>query len=145
MIDVVEITTSVGYNHLRKETLSEGETKNFVAKNILLNIKEVFEVYRGVPLERRFELMKFVNEESYHILDHVGYKYPQASSKGVSKRIKSQLPVINNQGSDEFDFLLNGDIHIEYRDDGDYSEDIMKILNRLITFSNEVFDASMRQ
>ena len=42
LVDVIEIITSIGFNHLNKATMTEKETKNFVAKNILQNIKEVF-------------------------------------------------------------------------------------------------------
>ena len=73
--------------------------------------------------------MKFINEESFRIFDHVGRKYPQTRSKGVSKRIKSKIPVINNRDSNDFDFLIRNSINIQYRDDGDYSEDIMKVIN----------------
>jgi hypothetical protein len=50
LVDVIEITTSIGYNHLNRETLTEKEVKNFVAKNILENVKRVFEEYGGLPL-----------------------------------------------------------------------------------------------
>jgi uncharacterized protein with HEPN domain len=100
LVDVIEITTSIGYNHLNKTTLTEKETKSFVAKNVLQNIKEVFEDYKDLPLEMRFRLMKFVNAESYQIFDHIARKYPQTSSKGVSKRIKAKVPVIDNRESD---------------------------------------------
>ena len=40
LIDVIEIVTSIGFNHLNRGTLSEKETKNFVAKNVLENVKE---------------------------------------------------------------------------------------------------------
>jgi hypothetical protein len=103
----------------------------------------VFEDYQQLPLEERFELMKFINQESYLILDHIASKYPQTRSKGVSKRIKSRVPVINNRESNEFNFLLRNNLQITYREDEDYSEDIMRIINRLITFSNEVYDKNM--
>ena len=80
--------------------------------------------------------MNFINEESYKIFDHIAKKYPQTSSKGVSKRIKSKINLINNRDSDEYDFLFRNKIKFSYREDGDYSEDIMKIINKLITFSN---------
>lgn len=53
------------------------------------------------------------------------------------------MPVIDNRESNDFDFLLRNNIHIHYREDGDYSEDIMRIINKLITFSNEVYDPNM--
>jgi uncharacterized protein with HEPN domain len=57
LVDVVEITTSIGFNHLNKGTLTEKETKNFVAKNVLENIKKVFENFGEFPLDIRFRLM----------------------------------------------------------------------------------------
>ena len=51
--------------------------------------------------------------------------------------------MINNRDSDEYDFLLINSLQITYKEDGDYSEDIMKIINKLISFSNEVFDEDM--
>jgi uncharacterized protein with HEPN domain len=115
LVDIIEIITSIGFNHLSKETLTEKETKNFVSKNILHNLKEMFENYSEIPLEKRYNLIKFVNEESYQIFGHIAHKYPQTSSKGVSKRIKSKVQVIDNRESDEFDFLLRNNIHIQYR------------------------------
>lgn len=101
------------------------------------------EGYKGIPLSKRFDLTKFFNQESYQIFDHIAKKYPQTSSKGVSKRIKSKVQMIDNRESDEFDFLFRNGIHISYREDGDYSEDIMKIINKLIGFSTDVFDQRM--
>ena len=87
--------------------------------------------------------MEFLNQETYQIFSHIDRKYPQTSRKGVSKRIKSRIPVINNRDSNEFDFLLRNKIFIKYKQDGDYSEDIMKIVNKLTTFSTDVFDSQM--
>lgn len=91
-------------------------------------------------MENRFHLMKFVDEESYQIFDHIAQKYPQTSSKGVSMRIKSRVPFIDNRESDEFDFLFRNNIQLDYRADGDYSEDIMQIINKLVSFSTEVYE-----
>ena len=74
-----------------------------------------------MPMDIRFRLMKFLNEEAFHVLSHIDKKYPQTSRKGVSKRIKSRIPVINNRDSNEFDFLLKNKIFIKYKEDGDYS------------------------
>ena len=52
-----------------------------------------------MPFEMRFKLMEFLNQETYHIFSHIDRKYPQTSRKGVSKRIKSRIPVINNRDS----------------------------------------------
>ena len=39
LVDLVEITTSVAFNLLQEKRLSSVEVKNFVAKNLLHNIK----------------------------------------------------------------------------------------------------------
>lgn len=84
--------------------------------------------------------MKFVNLESLKIFDHIMNKYPQNSGSRASKRVKSHIPKIDNRESDEFDFLRNNGINIKYRENGDYSEDIMRVINKLISFSTETFD-----
>lgn len=116
------------------------EVKNFTVKNILLNIKEMFEKYDQLSLENRVEVMKFVNIEAREIFDHIMYKYPQNSGSSATKRLKSRIPKIDNRESDEFDFLRNNGIDILWRESGDYSEDVMKVINKLISFSAETFD-----
>lgn len=84
--------------------------------------------------------MKFVNIESLKIFDHTMNKYPQNSGNRASKRVKSRIPKIDNRESDEYDFLRCNGINIKYKDNGDYSDDIMKVINKLISFSTETFD-----
>ncbi len=67
-------------------------------------------------------------------------KYPQNSGNRASKRVKNKIPKIDNRENDEFDFLRNNGINIQYKENGDYSQDIMKTVNKLISFSTETFD-----
>ena len=39
--------------------------------------------------------------------------------------------------------MFRNNIEIKYREDADYSEDIMKIVNKLISFTNEVYNQNM--
>ena len=66
-------------------------------------------------------------------------KYPQTGSKGASRRIKSKIHKIDNRESDEYDFLSKNGVKINYRRSGDYSEEIMKVLNRLVSFASDSF------
>jgi hypothetical protein len=84
--------------------------------------------------------MSFVNTEIHKIFTKISYKYPQNGLMGVSKRLKSQVHKVDNRESDEFDFLYCHKINITYREDGDYSEDIMKVINKLISVTADVFD-----
>lgn len=58
---MIEIVTSIAFNQFKKKELTLNETKNYTAKNIMLNVKELFEKYNNLSLENRVELMKFVN------------------------------------------------------------------------------------
>ena len=115
LIGVIEVITSIAFNYYKKDELNEKEVKNYTAKNILLNLKELFEKYDELSLENRIELMKFINIESLKIFDHIMLKYPQSSGNRASKRIKSKIPKVDNRESDEFDFLKNNGINIVYR------------------------------
>lgn len=61
----------------------------------------------------------------------------------MSKRIKSKVQKIDNRESVEYDFLVKQNLNIVYREDGDYSEDIMKIINKLISYTSEPYDPRM--
>ncbi len=61
LIDLVEIICSVTIGEIRRGHFGNEEGKNFAAKNMLLNVKEMFEEFEGMPLGQRFKVMKFVN------------------------------------------------------------------------------------
>lgn len=61
LIDLIELTCSVSLGELKRERFGNEEVKNFAAKNILLNVKEMFEGLEAMPLAQRFQIMKFVN------------------------------------------------------------------------------------
>jgi hypothetical protein len=121
LVDLIEITCSISFNHLKRRTLAEKETKNWAAKNILFNVKDMFEGLNALPLTQRFQIMKFVNSETQRIIEGVILKYPQSSSKGASRRVKKRVPLIDNREDDQYDFLHRHGITIPYRKSGDYS------------------------
>jgi hypothetical protein len=43
MVNMIEVITSASFNLLNEKSLTDGEAKNYTAKNILLNIKEFME------------------------------------------------------------------------------------------------------
>ena len=84
--------------------------------------------------------MEFVNCEGQLIFEHVAHRYPQSGVQGTSRRIKNYVQKIDNRESVDYDFLLSHNISITYREDGDYSMEIMQVLNKLIGFSGEFFN-----
>ena len=99
----------------------------------------MFEAVGALPLEHRYEIMRFVNESTLKIMENSILKYPQTGSKGASRRVKSKINKIDNRESDEYDFLRKHGIKINYRRSGDYSEEIMKVLNKLVSFASDNF------
>lgn len=45
LVDVIEIITSIAFNYFKRDDLNLSEVKNYTAKNILLNVKDLFERY----------------------------------------------------------------------------------------------------
>ena len=139
LVDLVEITTSISFNMLKTERLSEQEMKNFAAKNILQNVKQLYDKIQTLTLDQRYSITTFINSEMHKVMEHIAQKYPQAARRGVTKRIRLHIPIIDDRESHEYDFLVNEGLTIKYREDEDYSQCIMKVLNRLVSFAGETF------
>lgn len=84
--------------------------------------------------------MKYVNAEMQEIMKSVILKYPQTSSKGASRRIKNKIRRTDNRDDDHYDFLYRNGLTIPYRKSADYSQDILKVLNKLISASTDPFN-----
>ena len=59
-------------------------------------------------------------------------KYPQTNTKGASNKLKAFIKKISNRENDQYDLLRNNGISIHYNNNGDYSSDIMNVINRII-------------
>lgn len=64
-------------------------------------------------------------------------KYPQTNTKGASHKLKDFIKPISNRENDQYDFLLNNGISISYNPNGDYSSDIMHVINKILEFPQE--------
>lgn len=51
----------------------------------------------------------------------------------------NKIGKVNIRDSDEYDFLYKNNIKVEYNKKGDYSEYIMKVINRLIASTSDIF------
>jgi hypothetical protein len=109
------------------------EGKAFAAKNILLNIKETCEAvkkYMNVQIDSKF--MSTIDENLQSICSEVIRKYPQTNTKGASNKLKAFIRKISNRDNEQYDFLRNNKISIKYAPNGDYSSDIMHVINKII-------------
>lgn len=106
---------------------------------MLLNLKELMGALGGLKEELREELMVRVNAVETEILSELMLKYPQSSLRGASKRIRSLVRKIDNRDNYDYDFLFKNDISFPFRPDGHYASDLMRALNKMISFANEVY------
>jgi hypothetical protein len=106
---------------------------------MLLNVKELMGALGRLKEELREELMVRVNAVEAEILTELMLKYPQSSNRGASKRIRSLVRKIDNRDNPDYDFLLKNDFTFPFRPDGHYASDLMRALNKMIEFANELY------
>lgn len=106
---------------------------------MLLNVKEIMGSLGGLKEELREELMVRVNAVEAEILTELMLKYPLSGNRGASKRIRSIVRKIDNRDNPEYDFLLKNDFTFPFRSDGHYAPDLMRALNKMIAFANELY------
>jgi hypothetical protein len=132
-VNAVENIFSITFRCLLEERLSTEEGKAFACKNILLNIKELCEYLHaevGAPVDEHF--LKQLDSHLTEIISIVINKYPQNNAKTASKKVLRFIKQISNRENDQYDFLFTHGLSIKYRTNGDYSSEIMQVINQLL-------------
>ncbi len=86
------------------------------------------------------ELTSIINKKSVSILDFLCRQYPQTKIEAPNLALRSILPQIDNQGRSKYDLVCRSGISFTYREEGDYTDQIMRMINFMIETSNEEFD-----
>lgn len=109
------------------------EAKAYACKNILLNIKEMCE-YLSTDIEATIDdaFLKRLDTNLSEIISTVINKYPQTNAKSASKKVMKFIKQISNRDNDQFDFLFNHNLNIKYKVNGDYSSEIMTVINKIL-------------
>lgn len=81
--------------------------------------------------------MKFIDQSILNTIEEISPKYPQTNSKGASNKTRKNIQKIDNRLSDQYDFLFKHKIVFRYKPDGDYSQEILNTVNRLISKASE--------
>lgn len=58
--------------------------------------------------------------------------------------LRSMLPQIDNQGRIKYDLVSKSGLDFSYREDGDYTTQIMKMVNFMIDRTNEEYDQFLK-
>ncbi len=139
----IEIVASVSFNLLKEGTLAEEEIKNYTAKNILLNMKEFVERFPHLSFESSKSVLDHINTEIKQAIGSLIKKYPQNNAKKASLSIKKSMFEIDNRSNDTYDFLYANGFSFTYKENGDYSSEILTILNEMVKVADKMQENEM--
>ena len=74
------------------------------------------------------------------ILEYLCRQYPQTKIEAPNLALRSILPQIDNQGRSKYDLVWKSKLSFTYRETGDYTDQIMRMINFMIEKSNEEYD-----
>ena len=138
---VYRATASICWNMLLNNYLSFEEVKILFTENIIFNFIELMkEVKKIGRLDFLPELTSIINKKSVNILEYLCRQYPQTKIEAPNLALRSILPQIDNQGRSKYDLVWKSGLSITYRETGDYTDQIMRMINFMIEKSNEEYD-----
>ena len=65
------------------------------------------------------------------------YTYPKSESAEINLRLANHIWKVDNLDSDENDLISKSGVKFEFAEDGDYSKQIMQVLNFIIKLVDE--------
>lgn len=118
--------------------LSFEEVKILFTENIIFNFVEFMKEVKKIGKENLLgELTSIINKRSVSILDFLCRQYPQTKIEAPNLALRSILPQIDNQGRSKYDLVCKSGISFTFREDGDYTSQIMRMINFMIERTND--------
>ena len=90
-------------------------------------------LYETFPLAGKEKYSSFVNEVTTDVFEYLCTKYPQTKKGYANRALKEIIRPINNMGNFEYDMLRMSGIKFEYRESGDYTTEIMRLINYIVS------------
>lgn len=139
---VYRATASICWNMLLNNYLNFEEVKVLFTENIVFNFIEFMKELRLMGREEeRQQLTALINDKSVDVLDFLCKQYPQTKIEAPNISLRSILPQIDNQGRIKFDLVARSGIAFTYSADGDYTQQIMRMINCMIDKTNDDYDS----
>jgi hypothetical protein len=143
---VYRATASICWNMLSNHLLSFDETKILFTENIIYNFIEFMKTFKDIShQESRVRLVENLNATSVNILDFLCTQYPQTKVEDPNIALRAEIPQIDNKGRVKYDFIggicKNKVVSFRKKVNGDYTPEIMKVINHMIDKTNEDFAA----
>jgi hypothetical protein len=138
---VYRATASICWNMLLNNFLNFEEVKILFTENIVFNFIEFMNELSALgKFEERKQLTALINEKSVDVLDFLCKQYPQTKIEAPNITLRSLLPQIDNQGRIKYDLVGRSGINFIYDEEGDYTQQIMKMINYMIDKTNDDYD-----
>lgn len=148
---------SASFNLYLSEELTFEEVKVHCCENLLLNILTFLEALsensgseaRPAPghpslaspnmsyLEMT-EILKHMNEVLTRNLAYMQIKYPLTKDSKPNKSLQSLITKVNNLGNDEHDIIMKSRVEFKFKEEGNYTAEVMRFINFLITKQAEL-------
>ena len=86
------------------------------------------------------ELTSIINKKTVSVLEYLCRQYPQTKIEAPNLALRSILPKIDNKGRSKYDLVWKSGLSFAYRESGDYTDQIMRMINFMIEKSQGEYD-----
>lgn len=131
-----ESVLSITFAMFETETLNERKTKAFFCENMLFNILRMVRE-NGLSAEEIEHINECLKSE---LLPYFCIKYPMSEELEVNLELTNKIVEVNSIGDNCNDLVFKSGIKFEFREDGNYNQEIMRFINYFIELPNQVVD-----
>lgn len=83
-------------------------------------------------------ILKHINEVLTRNLAYMQIKYPLTKDSKPNKSLQSLITKVNNLGNDEHDIIMKSRVEFKYKEEGNYTSEVMRFINFIITKQAEL-------
>ena len=123
---------STTFNYYINEDMSFQQAKVYCCQQILKNISSFAEKHE-ISSTVLSDLDKIMKKK---VMPYLAQKYPLSETLNVNRSLNRVVKEINNMEVTSNDFFYNSNINLEYRENGNYNDIIMRVLNELISLAD---------
>lgn len=124
---------STAFNYFSRGELSYEQTKVFCSENIFKNVVLLSQQHRLSDEE----MEAIDGHVKTGVLGYLALKYPLTASAEVNRKLQEAVREVDNIESLENNYFASSDVVFEYRQEGNYNDLIMLVLNDLMARVDE--------
>ena len=126
--EMIKKIYSVGFNFFSRNQMTYEQTIVYCSENVFKNLVRVNKKYYLTAAD--FAMID--NHIRNGVLHYMKKKYPLTDNEEISKKFEREIQEKDNMEALPNNFLSTSHVVFEYREDGNYNDLIMKMLNELM-------------